>query len=219
MVADPVLFPSGIKALAAYVHSKGLKLGLYTAIGNGTCAMQSVDPTGFLGLGCDRYSLPACTRAKQDIEDFVWVHRLIPARRFPVPNPIPTFSFLMSLWAVPRVRAALQCALSSVDPAGVVLRPLPSLPCAKFPGARRVPIRSWDIDHLKVDGCQQFDSLHQNSSYAVVGRHLLEAAEKRGSPVVYHPSNLGTQFPRQFRELSAIGNQWRYFEDVQVRTL
>ena len=32
---------------------------------------QSIDPTGFLGLGCDRYSLPACTRAKQDIEDFV----------------------------------------------------------------------------------------------------------------------------------------------------
>src|SRR6266852_4589139 len=30
IVADPARFPSGIKALADYVHSKGLKLGIYT---------------------------------------------------------------------------------------------------------------------------------------------------------------------------------------------
>src|SRR4026209_1456794 len=29
IVADPERFPSGIKALADYVHSKGLKFGLY----------------------------------------------------------------------------------------------------------------------------------------------------------------------------------------------
>ena len=33
LVADPKRFPSGIKGLADYVHSKGLKLGLYTDIG------------------------------------------------------------------------------------------------------------------------------------------------------------------------------------------
>ena len=66
-----------------------------------------------------------------------------------------------------------------------------------------------------MDGCSGFDHLHQNSSYKIVGKFLLDAAEKRGSPVVYHPSNLGFQFPRQFRELSAIGNQWRWFDDVQ----
>ena len=39
---------------------------------------------------------------------------------------------------------------------------------------------------------------------------------KRGSgPVVYHPSNLGFEYPRQFRELAAIGNQWRFQTDVQ----
>ncbi len=37
IVADPVRFPSGIKALADYVHSKGLKLGIYTDAGTGTC--------------------------------------------------------------------------------------------------------------------------------------------------------------------------------------
>ena len=37
IVADPANFPSGIKALADYVHSKGLKLGVYTDAGRMTC--------------------------------------------------------------------------------------------------------------------------------------------------------------------------------------
>jgi len=37
IVADPQRFPSGMKALADYVHSKGLRLGLYTDAGTGTC--------------------------------------------------------------------------------------------------------------------------------------------------------------------------------------
>ncbi len=38
MIPDPVKFPSGIKALAAYVHSKGLKLGIYSDAAQLTCA-------------------------------------------------------------------------------------------------------------------------------------------------------------------------------------
>jgi alpha-galactosidase len=37
IVADPERFPSGMKALADYVHSKGLKFGLYTDAGRMTC--------------------------------------------------------------------------------------------------------------------------------------------------------------------------------------
>jgi alpha-galactosidase len=37
IVADPDRFPSGIKALADYVHSKGLKFGIYTDAGRMTC--------------------------------------------------------------------------------------------------------------------------------------------------------------------------------------
>jgi alpha-galactosidase len=37
IVADSKRFPSGIKALADYVHSKGLKLGVYTDAGRLTC--------------------------------------------------------------------------------------------------------------------------------------------------------------------------------------
>ena len=55
-----------------------------------------------------------------------------------------------------------------------------------------------------------------NGSYAIVGGMLRAAAGKAGRPpVVYHPSNLGFKFPRQFRELAAIGNQWRFFDDAQ----
>jgi alpha-galactosidase len=38
IIADPNKFPSGIKALADYIHSKGLKLGLYSDAGVRTCA-------------------------------------------------------------------------------------------------------------------------------------------------------------------------------------
>lgn len=34
---DPIRFPSGIKALADYVHSKGLKIGIYSDAGSQTC--------------------------------------------------------------------------------------------------------------------------------------------------------------------------------------
>jgi len=66
----------------ADVHSKGLKIGLYTALGEQTCAMAGLFPNGDVGLGCDYDAFPACTRAKQDIEDFVsWVGSP------PTPNP------------------------------------------------------------------------------------------------------------------------------------
>jgi alpha-galactosidase len=38
ILADPKQFPSGMKALADYVHSKGLKFGLYSDAGTNTCA-------------------------------------------------------------------------------------------------------------------------------------------------------------------------------------
>ncbi len=37
IVADPQLFPHGIRAVADYVHAKGLKFGIYTDAGTNTC--------------------------------------------------------------------------------------------------------------------------------------------------------------------------------------
>ena len=98
--------------------------GLYTAVGNSTCAMGASKPgltrgtDDYLGLGCDRDSLPECAVAKQDIEDYV----------------------------------------------------------------------SWGIDHLKVDGCWEFDHEFMNESYGVIGTHLRDASSKMGRPITHWES-------------------------------
>ena len=38
LVADPEKFPGGMKAVADYVHSRGLKFGMYSCAGTLTCA-------------------------------------------------------------------------------------------------------------------------------------------------------------------------------------
>ncbi len=38
LAADPQYFPNGMRAVADYIHSKGLKFGLYTDVGTSTCA-------------------------------------------------------------------------------------------------------------------------------------------------------------------------------------
>ncbi|OKP76155.1 alpha-galactosidase [Paenibacillus sp. P3E] len=38
LVADPVKFSNGMKALADYIHAKGLKFGMYSCVGTHTCA-------------------------------------------------------------------------------------------------------------------------------------------------------------------------------------
>jgi alpha-galactosidase len=45
--ADPEKFPSGMKALADYVHSKGLKFGLYTDAGTEDCVSSAPGSKGF----------------------------------------------------------------------------------------------------------------------------------------------------------------------------
>ncbi|MFF5477856.1 NPCBM/NEW2 domain-containing protein [Streptomyces sp. NPDC012935] len=51
LVPDPVRFPNGIKAVADYVHSKGLKMGIYTSAGTKTC-----NTAGFPGSLGHEYS-------------------------------------------------------------------------------------------------------------------------------------------------------------------
>ncbi|MFF7754227.1 NPCBM/NEW2 domain-containing protein [Streptomyces sp. NPDC007971] len=51
LVPDPARFPHGIKAVADYVHAKGLKLGIYTSAGFRTC-----NSAGFPGALGHEYS-------------------------------------------------------------------------------------------------------------------------------------------------------------------
>ena len=67
LLADPMRFPSGIKALADYVHSKGLKFGIYTSPGVSTCGCNTgsyghidTDLNTFAEWGVDFIKLDMC---------------------------------------------------------------------------------------------------------------------------------------------------------------
>ena len=67
IVADPERFPSGIKALADYVHSKGLKFGIYSCAGVQTCqgrpgshGFEEVDANTYAEWGVDYLKYDFC---------------------------------------------------------------------------------------------------------------------------------------------------------------
>src|SRR6266568_1497099 len=67
LVADPVFFPSGMPALADYIHARGLKFGLYSSNGTGTCqnvagtlGNESVDAHDYAAWGVDYFKLDTC---------------------------------------------------------------------------------------------------------------------------------------------------------------
>ena len=67
LVADPEKFPNGIKAVADYVHSKGLKFGIYSCAGMLTCAgypssydHEFVDAATFAEWGVDFLKYDYC---------------------------------------------------------------------------------------------------------------------------------------------------------------
>lgn len=68
---DPEKFPNGMKALADYVHSKGLKLGIYTDVAEFTCAgkvgsldYEEVDAKTFADWGMDYVKVDYCGAPK-----------------------------------------------------------------------------------------------------------------------------------------------------------
>ena len=75
IVADPARFPSGIKALADYVHGKGLKLGIYTDAGTGTCEKRPgslnhevQDAKAYASWGIDYVKIDWCNAEGLDPE-------------------------------------------------------------------------------------------------------------------------------------------------------
>ncbi|XP_050416483.1 alpha-N-acetylgalactosaminidase [Patella vulgata] len=74
LVADPKRFPSGMKALADYVHSKGLKLGIYGDFGTKTCGgypgsefYMEQDANTFASWGIDSLKLDGCNSRIADM--------------------------------------------------------------------------------------------------------------------------------------------------------
>ena len=73
IVADPERFPSGIKALADYVHSKGLKFGIYSCAGTETCAgrpgshgYEEIDANTYAEWGVDYLKYDFCNATEFD---------------------------------------------------------------------------------------------------------------------------------------------------------
>ena len=70
---DPVRFPSGMRALSDYAHSIGLKFGLYTARGSGTCQgrpgslnHEYIDAATYCDWRIDYIKIDACRGAQDE---------------------------------------------------------------------------------------------------------------------------------------------------------
>ncbi|GAB3159334.1 carbohydrate-binding protein [Amycolatopsis stemonae] len=77
LVPDPVRFPHGIKALADYVHGKGLKFGIYTSAGTHTCnkagfpgglGHEQQDANTFASWGVDYLKYDNCNNQGVDAQ-------------------------------------------------------------------------------------------------------------------------------------------------------
>lgn len=67
LIPDPIKFPNGLKAVIDYVHSKGLKFGLYNCAGTKTCAgypgtrgFEYQDARFYASLGIDYLKFDWC---------------------------------------------------------------------------------------------------------------------------------------------------------------
>ncbi|HET8655084.1 MAG TPA: glycoside hydrolase family 27 protein [Longimicrobiaceae bacterium] len=73
IIPDPERFPSGMKALADYVHSKGLKFGVYSDAGTHTCqkrpggrGYEYQDARQYAAWGVDYLKYDWCSHGKQN---------------------------------------------------------------------------------------------------------------------------------------------------------
>jgi alpha-galactosidase len=76
LVADSEKFPGGIKALADYIHSKGLKFGVYGCAGNKTCAgypgnrgHEYQDALSYASWGVDYLKYDWCNTGNMNAEE------------------------------------------------------------------------------------------------------------------------------------------------------
>jgi len=75
IVADPQRFPSGMKKLGEYIHSKGLKFGIYSDAGTATCqgrpgsrGYEYQDAHTYASWGADYLKYDWCNHGKQNSE-------------------------------------------------------------------------------------------------------------------------------------------------------
>ena len=70
IIADPKVFPNGVRAVADYLHSIGMKLGLYTSRGQTTCLRcegsqdhEALDMQQYADWAIDYVKVDSCVSA------------------------------------------------------------------------------------------------------------------------------------------------------------
>ncbi|MDE3056702.1 MAG: glycoside hydrolase family 27 protein [Bacteroidota bacterium] len=100
LVADSMRFPSGIKALANYVHSKGLKLGIYEDRGSATCqgfpgsyGHEADDANTFASWGVDYLKYDNCHKVGDLQSDYTKMRNALDSCGRPIVFSICSWSF------------------------------------------------------------------------------------------------------------------------------
>jgi alpha-galactosidase len=92
LIPDPKKFPNGMKAVIDYVHSKGLKFGLYNCAGTKTCAgypgtrgYEYQDARLYAALGIDYLKFDWCSSdGLNAIESYTTMSKALKAARRPI---------------------------------------------------------------------------------------------------------------------------------------
>tara|TARA_R100001369_G_scaffold92100_3_gene135479 strand:- start:5815 stop:8427 length:2613 start_codon:yes stop_codon:yes gene_type:complete len=137
LVADSIKFPGGMKAVGDYIHSKGLKYGIYECRGDLTCQNlpgsfehEQTDMDSFAEWGVDYIKLDACFARKNgrlSTEDFDVYHKAILKTGRPMVLSISDFGSGAWAWGgknygqlwrtsmdiYPRIQSVYRCAETS----------------------------------------------------------------------------------------------------------
>jgi len=106
LIADSTRFPDGIKALADYVHSKGLKFGIYEDRGTATCqgypgsyGHEVIDAETFASWGVDYLKYDNCNAVGNLQTDYTNMHDALDTCGRPIVFSLCSWSF-PGPWAV-----------------------------------------------------------------------------------------------------------------------
>ncbi|MHC4425944.1 MAG: NPCBM/NEW2 domain-containing protein [Planctomycetota bacterium] len=108
LVADPEKFPSGMRAIGDYIHSKGLKYGIYQDRGKMTCQQlpgsfghERIDMETFAEWGVDYIKMDSCfaeNNGRMSSEDYALYRRHIQATGRPMVLSISDFGNAAWAW-------------------------------------------------------------------------------------------------------------------------
>jgi len=108
LVADPVKFPSGMKAIGDYIHGKRLKFGIYEDRGKMTCQQlpgslghERIDMETFAAWGVDYIKMDSCfaeSNGRMSSEDYALYRKCIQATGRPIVLSISDFGNAAWAW-------------------------------------------------------------------------------------------------------------------------